>query len=456
MLKRKNICKNKRILSLAAVLLVVIMVFLFATISCGIGKEKAEENKKTTESEPVGEKEEEITKTEAQITTINTWDCCEPKERIAILDSIENFLDKNPFIKIDSRHFRSQEELEDQFKAASLAGSGPEIILLDMGGVQRLAPEKVVREIKNEVDYARILDGLVEISEYNNKKYIIPFRSTDFLMLYYNKKLIESVPSDFEGIIEYCKKVNNFNEQTYGWLLNSSEPDWIIPFIGGYSDWIIDYSTNYLTLDTKSTEKTLEFLNYIYNEEKILPYGVEYEEIDRLFKGGNVAMIINGTWAIKEYEDDGMDIGISRIPVVWQGSLYPTPLISGLGFMINMNCYDDKLEAAKSFIEYMLSEEVQVSWTINTQTFPVLKDIDKDPAIKGNSLIFNAFQQAKICRGKPYYDLIRAIRDAIRINVENVVTGSITPEEAAMKIQEDAIKLKSGGITVEELQESEL
>lgn len=452
MLKRKNICKNKQILSLTAVLIIVIIMFFFTTTSCGIGKEEAEESKKTTESEPVAGKEEELAKTETQVTAINIWDCCEPKERIAILDSIENFLDKNPFIEIDSRHFRSQEELEDQFEAASLAGSGPEIILLDMGEVQRLAPEKVVREIKNEVNYARILNGLVEISEYNNKKYIVPFRSTDFLMLFYNKKLIESAPSDFESVIEYCKKVNNFDEQTYGWLLNSSEADWIIPFIGGYSDWIIDYSTNYLTLDTKSTEKTLEFLNYIYNEEKILPYGVEYEEIDRLFKGGNVAMIINGTWAIKEYEDEGMDIGISKIPVVLQGSLYPTPLISGIGFMINMNCYGDKLEAAKSFIDYMLSEEVQVNWTINTQTFPVLKDIDTNMAIKGDPLIFNAFQQAKICRGKPYDDLIRVIRDAIRINAENVIEGSIAPEEATPKIQDDAIKLKSGGITVEELQ----
>ena len=196
----------------------------------------------------------------------------------------------------------------------------------------------------------------------------------------------------------------------------------------------------------------VSLITAFHNEEKILPYGMEYEEINRLFKSGNVAMIINGTWAIKEYEDEEMDIGVSKLPIAWEGNLYPTPLISGLGFMINANCYGDKLVAAKSFIEYMLSEEVQVSWTINTETYPVLKDIDSNASIKGNPIIFNAFQQAKICRGEPYEDIIRAIRDAIRINAENVLAGNITAKDAAMKIQEDAVKLKSGGTTVEELQ----
>jgi len=272
-------------------------------------------------------------------------------------------------------------------------------------------------------------------------------------MLFYNKGLIENPPSDFEATVEYCREVNNADDQIYGWLLNGSEADWVIPFIGGYSDWIIDYNTNFLTLDSEATEKTLEFLNFIYNEEKIMPYDVKYEEMDRLFRNGNAAMIINGTWSIEEYEAEGLNFGISKIPKVWQGDRNPTPLISGLGFMINVNCYGDELEASKKFIEYMLSEEAQISWTKSTQTFPVLKNIDTNSAIRDNPLVFNAFQQAKICRGKPCNDMIRVIRDAVRINVENVIAGSITPQEAASKIQLDAIRLKSGDITAEELKE---
>ncbi|GAI28890.1 unnamed protein product, partial [marine sediment metagenome] len=57
--------------------------------------------------------------------------------------------------------------------------------------------------------------------------------------------------------------------------------------IGGYADWIVDYGSDSLTLDTNATVKTMEFLTYIYNEEKILPYNIEYGEINELFKSGN-------------------------------------------------------------------------------------------------------------------------------------------------------------------------
>ena len=55
-----------------------------------------------------------------------------------------------------------------------------------------------------------------------------------------------------------------------------------------------------------------------------------------------------------------------------------------------------------------------------------------------------------MCRGKPNEELIRVIRDAIRDNVKKVISGDILPEDAALKIQEDAIGLRSGDVPVEE------
>ena len=47
------------------------------------------------------------------------------------------------------------------------------------------------------------------------------------------------------------------------------------------------------------------------------------------------------------------------------------------------------------------------------------------------------------------------IRDAIRDNVKNVISGDILPAEAALKIQEDALRLISGTVSVEEAEETE-
>lgn len=431
------------------------LFFLLNTSSCNLINPQVEDDMGKAKEEVAEEGEGEITAGEKSITQITLWDCLDPKERFALIESVDNFMVENEYIDIEIGHFRNQEELEDQFEAASLAGAGPELMLIDFDSVQRLVPGNVVKEIVDEADYSLFLGGLVEISEYNNRNYVIPFRSFDFLALFYNKDLIDKPPMDFEEVIEYCKEVNNFKEWTYGFLLNASEPDWIIPFIGGYADWIVDYSSDSLTLDTNATVKTMEFLTYIYNEEKILPYNIEYGEINELFKSGNAHMIINNIRSIKEYQEAGLNFGVSKIPRAWQSNKYPTPLISGLGFIINLNCYGSELEAVNKFIQYMLTEEVQIDWTSNTDTFPVLENIDRNEKIRNDDIVYGAFQQAKLCRGKPHEELIRVIRDAIRDNVKNVISGDMLPGDAALKIQEDALRLRSGAISVEEAAEVE-
>ncbi len=426
------------------------LFFLLNTSSCNLINPQVEDDMGKAKEEVAEEGEGEITAGEKNMIQITLWDCLDPKERFALIESVDNFMVENEYIDIEIGHFRNQEELEDQFEAASLAGAGPELMLIDFDSVQRLVPGNVVKEIVDEADYSLFLGGLVEISEYNNRNYVIPFRSFDFLALFYNKDLIDKPPMDFEEVIEYCKEVNNFKEWTYGFLLNASEPDWIIPFIGGYADWIVDYGSDSLTLDTNATVKTMEFLTYIYNEEKILPYNIEYGEINELFKSGNAHMIINNIRSIKEYQEAGLNFGVSKIPRAWQSNKYPTPLISGLGFIINLNCYGSELEAVNKFIQYMLTEEVQIDWTSNTDTFPVLENIDRNEKVRNDDIVYGAFQQAKLCRGKPHEELIRVIRDAIRDNVKNVISGDMLPGDAALKIQEDALRLRSGAISVEE------
>jgi arabinogalactan oligomer / maltooligosaccharide transport system permease protein len=446
MKKRRLTLKDLKILIIAP----TVIVLAAALFSCKTFGQNTSEANTTNVTESTAAQDQQQ-QSELSSTEINIWDSVNPKERIALMDSIENFMGLNPAVIINSRHFRSEEELLDQFEAASLAGSGPEILLSRLEAAQRLAASSVIRPIESEIDFTSIVAGLNEISSFNGEKYVIPFRAMDFLMLFYNKDLVSTVPGDFASLIEYCKEVNKPKEQIYGFLLNAREPDWIIPFIGGYQDWITDYNTNSITLNSQATLKTLEFLVKIFNEDKIAPFDIEYEEINNSFKSGNTHMIINMNSAIDEYREAKLNFGVAKIPVVWEGFKNPTPMIDGIGFMLNINYYGDKLEAAKKLIEYLMSEDVQASWNLSTQTVSVLKNAVDSAQAKDNPILQTAMEQEQICRGKPNEDVIRVIRDAIRINFENVIKGSIVPQEAVLKMQEDAIKLKSGSLKIEEI-----
>ena len=356
-------------------------------------------------------------------------------------------MDNNKNIKIITRHFRSDEELADQFKAASLAGAGAEVILANIATSADLAKSKVIRQVPEEMEYADIISGLAEISKFENDNYIIPFRAFDFLLLYYNRDLVSDVPLNFNDLIQYCRQVNNPPENMWGFLFNLYEPEWVLPLIGGYQDWVYDYSTGSISLESEAMINTLEMLLTIYNDEKILPYGYGYEEINNAFINGNAHMIINGNWAAEEYLNAGIDFGISKIPVVIEGFKNPTPMVDGIGFMFNANSYGREFVAASQLVNYLMSEETQLSWSLKTKTLPVFSSIDSLAQVKENEVLYSQIQQLKICRGRIDENALRVIIDAININLENVMAGNISPEDAAAKMQEDAINLLTGSQT---------
>jgi len=453
--KNKNI-KFIKLSYLFYVLFIFIFAvsFLFFSSSCSRIQSAFENNivnNSNTQEQTIANSTQttEISNLAQNDNTIEIWDSCKPKERVFLAETINNFLKQNQNYKINTRHFKNEEELVDVFTASSLAGDGPEIILASFDSMRDLAKNDVIKDLTNEVNFNIFLPGLDEISNINNKNYIIPFSSSDFLVFYYNKSLVKKIPSNFDDIISISKELLSSKDQKYGLLLNAQEPEWDLPFLGGYLDWFYEYSTGDVTLNSNAMEKTLDFINNIYNVEKIIPKNMGYEDMNNLFKSGKAAMFINGVWAIDEYKSAGIDFGILKIPKVSDAITSPTPMISGLGFMINNNISNKSFEIAKKFINYMISPDVQTGWTLNTQSFPALLGLETEKLSSDNNL-YNILLQAKICRGKPYEEDLRIIRDVLRFNIGNLISGNINASSAKEKMQEDYIKLKSGKIQIED------
>ena len=381
--------------------------------------------------------------------TINIWDSAQPKDRIFLMESINNFKKINPELSVNARHFRSEEELVDVFSAASLSGAGPEIVLAGFDAMKKMAKENILKNLSNEINFNIFLGGLTELSSFDGKKYIIPFSSSDFLVFYYNKDLISEVPANFDDVIARSKELLGGKDPKYGFVINALETDWIVPFIGGYNEWFYEYDSGDINLNSAAMEKTLNFINNIFNVEKIIPANNGYEELNNLFKSGKAAMFINGVWAVDEYKEAGINFGISKIPRNTVTDASPTPMISGLGFMVNSNSSVKSFDTAKKLINFMVSPDVQTSWALNTSSYPAITGLETDK-LSSNDLIYNILLQAKVCRGKPQEEDMQLIRDVLRMNIESVLSGDISPADAKEKMQEDLLKLKSGEVELKD------
>jgi len=442
--------KNKRINGFLSSIFLAALFVLILSVSCS-GTEsaqitQAEENTGTTIADDSQVQDKDLI---IDGKTISIWDSAQPKDRIFLMESINNFIKINPGISVNTRHFRNEEELVDVFSAASLSGAGPEIVLASFDSMKKLAKENILKNLTDEIDYNIFISGLTELSSFDSKKYIIPFSSSDFLIFYYNKDIISDVPTTFDEVIALSKDSLSSEDPKYGFVFNASEPDWTVPFVGGFLDWFYEYNSGDVNLNTAAMEKTLDFINSIYNVENIMPQNRGYEELDNLFKSGKASMIINGVWAVEEYREAQINFGISKIPRNAGAVLNPTPMISGLGFMVNNNSTVNSFETSKKIINFMISADVQTSWALNTSSFPAITGLETNK-LSNDDLIYNILLQAKICRGKPPEEDLQLIRDVLRINIESVLTGEISPADAKEKMQEDLIKLKSGEIEVKD------
>jgi maltose-binding protein MalE len=152
-------------------------------------------------------------------------------------------------------------------------------------------------------------------------------------------------------------------------------------------------------------------------------------------------MVINGPWAWGTYLSEGIDIGLARIPVVDETGLNPTPIVSPLGYSVNINTTGERLEITRKLVRFLTAPEVQIRFSKQVRTIPTRREAYKDPFIRSNVLLHQAIDQMNVGKPMPVDTKIRWIWDAMRPAYQGIFTGQLTPDQAARDMQQRAEKL---------------
>ena len=158
-------------------------------------------------------------------------------------------------------------------------------------------------------------------------------------------------------------------------------------------------------------------------------------ETVQLFAEGEAAFLIDGSWKINyfvdNYGDQLSDYAISFVPA--KGERKASEAIGGIsmGYFITKKAWDDpaKQAAAVEFVQHMTSDEVMSTFVTTEVT--ALKNGASPSGL-------NALQQAAADANANITGVIGAVQDAVSseckadlfANVQNVVTGKMTAEEA--------------------------
>jgi len=224
----------------------------------------------------------------------------------------------------------------------------------------------------------------------------------------------------------------------YGLVWNFTEPFFYVPWLGGFGEWLLTDDNN-PNLDTEGNRRGFQFIKALRDEHQIIPKECDYEIANAMFKTGRAAMIINGDWSWGDYSGV-VDFGITRIPKVSETGKWPSPLVSTKGYSININTTGEKLTETLKLMKHLTSADVQLYFTQRLNSQPSAKVALNNHKVRDNVLLQKSAEIIAVGRPMPIIPEMRAIWDALREQYQAVLGGTISPQIAARRAQENSVK----------------
>ncbi|MGL5125355.1 MAG: sugar ABC transporter substrate-binding protein [Fusobacteriaceae bacterium] len=387
-----------------------------------------------------GEKKEAISNTDKPVEIV-LWEQMEPSVRDLYLTKVEEFNKANPNIIIKVTHY-SNEDLRTQFQNASLAGQGPDLVYgpNDAAGIFEVS--KLIKPLE-EVISPELLKtfnkGTLESGMVSGKLYALPEFDGNNIALLYNKAMVKNAPINFDEFLAVAKenqKINTSNkaESTYGILYNEKEPFWFVGFYNGFGGRVFN-DKNEPTLNNPQMVEALQFARDMRTKYGVGETGMDYDMADQLFKQGKSAMILNGAWAWSTYPN--IDLGVSFMPLPnGKEALFYS---ASKGYSVSETVKPEKYAAINQFFSYIYEPKNNAEISIASAQVPAIDAARELPEVKESFLISSTSAMLKYTVPGPVIPEMRAVWDAMRPNLEAVINGSMTPEAAAKKMQEDAL-----------------
>lgn len=379
---------------------------------------------------------------------IMVWTSLRPLERQVLAAQLAKFAERYPGWQFGQLYY-NPEECRTNFIISALGGSGPALLHGASDNIGPLVALGVIQPIEPFVTQA-FLDSFLTSpipanTWYQGHLYQVADRLGNHLCLVYNKALLAQPPKTMNELVqfgrEFAKDENGDGKpDRYALAWNYTEPFFVIPFIGGYGGWIMD-ERNQPTLDTPAVVKAGRLIYELVHVHRIIPPECDYEIANALFKDGLAAMIINGPWSWGTYVEAGIDIGLARIPLIDETGLWPTPMVSPLGYSLNANLQGERLRVAVELLRFLTSTEVELEFSKVASTMPSRIDACQHPVVRTNELLQRSMDQLTVGRPMPVVVELRMIWDAMRPSYQGLFSGAVSPERAANDMQQLALRL---------------
>lgn len=372
--------------------------------------------------------------------SVTFWDTSNVTEQPIFKQLVDKFTAKYPNVKVTYTPVPF-ESANQKFTTAAQAGSGaPDVFRSDVGWVPQFAQKGFLLDVAGTFageGLDAFLAGPLATGNYNGKQYGVP-QVTDAPGLLYNKALLAKagveVPKTWSDVTAAAPKLKAAGVNTL--QVPGDDTYFIQSWLFGEGGALVDSTAKKITVNDQASVTGMTTRLDMQNQGAIVKdlSSDAYNNMMKAFKAGQVAMILNGPWAVTEilqgdaFKADSANLGIAPVP---GGSKPGSSPVGGHNYVIYAG--SKATDASALFVQYMASEESQAFISSQLPLLPTQKATYTDATVTAGkaAALITAFQpvmDASTARPSVPIDLFTA---SVRAQMGKILNGS-TPVQTGL------------------------
>ncbi|MFD6877982.1 MULTISPECIES: extracellular solute-binding protein [unclassified Streptomyces] len=382
--------------------------------------------------------------------TVTWWDTSNEAEKASFQKIAEAFTAKHPKVTVkyvNVPYGDAQNKVKNAFNSGAEA---PDVIRADVGWVADFASlgylDEVPAETAKKVD-AEFLPQAAASGKYEGKTYAVP-QVIDTLGLFYNKKMLADAgvqpPTTLEELKTAAAAIKAKTGKT-GLYLRGDDSYWFFPFIYGEGGDLVDAKNKTVTVDNPAGVKAFKAARDLVASGAAVTNATDgWTNMQTAFKSGEVAMMINGPWAVadtyagEQYKDKA-NLGVAPVPAGSTKAGAPQG-----GHDLAVYAGSKNRAAAHAFVEYLTSQEVQVQSAKELSLLPTRTAAYDQPDVKSSAMV--QFFKPAIDKAveRAWIPENGSLFEPLKVEYTKALTGTSTPEEAAKAAGAEFRKILKG------------
>lgn len=377
--------------------------------------------------------------------TITLW--AQGSEGEALPALLKEFEAENPGVTVNVTAIPWTAALS-KYQTAIAGGTVPDVAQMGTTWMGDFSP--AFEPTPSDIDSSTFFPGSVKSTEVEGTSYGVPWY-VETRVVYYRTDLaekagIDKAPETWDDFKNLAKALQEKAGAQYGVQMPPGGADSYqatLPFQWSNGAKLLNDDGTKWTLDTPEAAEALKFYSGFFSEgiaSKTVATGATAET---QFVDGSAPMMISGPWHVGLLNKAGGEGFAEKYKVVpMPKAKTATSFVGGSNLVVFKK--SKNRDAAWKLVQWLSKPEVQLKWYKATGDLPSQESAWKDPSLSGDSKLAVFGEQLKTTNNPPSVETWTQVAAAADSELEQIVKGGKTPEEALKSLQQTADSLGTG------------